>query len=193
MKNTLEAQILADALAPVKVSDESLSRASTMANEIVELQLAIDDLNNQIEIKGQRLLHLSNKALPELMKEIGMPYFELTDGSSVGIKTVYTGHIKDENRTAALQWLRTNGFGEMVKNEFKLAFGMSEDKKALALAKRLEKAGYSYEQKTGVHPSTLNAFIREQTEAGKPVSELLSPFIQDVAQVKRPKVKKEKK
>lgn len=193
MENTLEAQILADALAGPELTEDTLGRASKLANEMIQLQADIEELNGLIEAKGQRLLHLSQKALPDLMREKGMKDFTLTDGSTVGIKTVYTGHIKDENRTAALKWLRDNGFGEMVKNEFKLAFGMSEDKRAQALAKRLEKAGYSYEQKVGVHPSTLNAFIREQTEAGKPVSEFLSPFIQDVAQVKRPKVKKEKR
>ena len=131
--------------------------------------------------------------LPQLMRQCGVPAFEMTDGSTVDVKKVYSGSISEANSVEAFQWLRDNKFGALIKNTFKVALGMGDDKKAAKLVKALTRAKLKYEQKESVHSATLSSFIREQIEAGKELPEkLLGVFVYESAQIKPPKKKKGK-
>ena len=60
------------------------------------------------------------------MEEINLESFTLSDGSKINISPTYGG-IKVEDRPEAHQWLRDNGFGDLIKNSISAEFGMGED------------------------------------------------------------------
>ncbi len=166
-----------------------------LAEEIADLQEQIDDKDHRRRAIAEGVMEegkFKPGLLPELLKEIGIRSFTLADDTALEIGTIYRGSIKDDNREIALAWLRDNGFGAMIKNEFKLAFGKDEDAQARKLAAYFAKQGLSYDSKEGVHHSTLNAFIKDQTEKGRTIPDCLGPFITDVAKVVNRKVKKTK-
>jgi hypothetical protein len=71
------------------------------------------------------------------------------------------------NREAAYNWLRSNGLGDIIKNEITVSFGRNEDNKAATYANLAKGQGYQPTQKLKVEPMTLKALVRERIEAGK--------------------------
>jgi predicted NACHT family NTPase len=74
--------------------------------------------------------------------------------------------------------LRDNNHGDLIKNTISVDFGRGEDNDAADLKQGLNDMGRSYTDKTGVHPQTLRAFVREQVESGQTLPlDLLGVFI----------------
>jgi len=71
------------------------------------------------------------------------------------------------NREAAYNWLRSNGLGDIIKNEITVSFGRNEDNKAADYANLAKGQGYQPTQKLKVEPMTLKALVRERIESGK--------------------------
>jgi hypothetical protein len=102
----------------------------------------------------------------------------LADGRHLKVTNYYGASIKDAKKEAAFEWLRNNGFGDLIKNQVSCSFGRNEDEKAKSLIDSLQSQGYQSMQREWVEPSTLRAFIREQHEAGKQLPmDLLGAFV----------------
>jgi hypothetical protein len=71
------------------------------------------------------------------------------------------------NRDAAYGWLRSNGLGDIIKNDITVSFGRDEDNKAAQYANLAKGQGFQPTQKLKVEPMTLKALVRERIEAGK--------------------------
>jgi hypothetical protein len=69
----------------------------------------------------------------------------------------------------AFDWLRQNGFGDLIKNNVTLTFGRNEDSTAKNLVEDLRKKGHNVNQTEKVEPMTLKAFVKEQIQQGKNV------------------------
>ena len=72
-----------------------------------------------------------------------------------------------KNREAAYSWLRSNGLGDIIKNEVSVSFGRNEDNKAADYANLAKSRGFEPTQKLKVEPMTLKALVRERIESGK--------------------------
>ena len=80
------------------------------------------------------------------------------------------GYIVRTNKSKideALDWLRNNNHGDLIKNTVSIDYARGEDNAAEKMKQDLRTQGQSFTDKTGVHPQTLKAFVREQTESGK--------------------------
>ena len=77
--------------------------------------------------------------------------------------------IEQFKSIGAIQWLRDNDLGDIVKNEIIVNFGQSEDNKAMAYANLARESGYEPSQKESVHHSQLSVVIREWKEKGNEV------------------------
>ena len=64
------------------------------------------------------------------MEERGVKSIRMTDGQSVDIKPFYLGSITKEKQEEAFQWLRDNGYDDIIKNQVVVKFGRAEDEKA---------------------------------------------------------------
>ncbi len=70
-------------------------------------------------------------------------------------------------RRTSLCWLRSNGLGDIIKNDITVSFGRDEDNKAAEYANLARGQGFEPTQKLKVEPMTLKALVRERIEAGK--------------------------
>jgi len=104
--------------------------------------------------------------MPAMLAEIGISSFSLDDGSQVEVKQTYGASILVQNRPAAYEWLRENGYDDIIKNSVICQFGRGEDDQASAFAAFAQQQGYVPEQKTEIHPQTLRAFVKERVEEG---------------------------
>jgi hypothetical protein len=168
------------------VDNNDLKQVAALVRQQLVLEQRVEDLTAELKKAQQDLAHVSGEALPAALAEHGLTELKMADGSKVTVATVISANISKERSEAAHQWLRDNGFGDLIKNTVAVSFGKGEDEKAVDLVKELDAKGLNVDQKEAVHPSTLKAFCKEQIEKGTGVpSELFGIFIGQKSTIKK--------
>lgn len=167
------------------VDNTSLSTLSGLAKRQLEIEREIKEIEANLKNKKEEHRQVSQVDLPEAMAECGMSSFELDNGAKVSVKPFYNCSIPKDKYNDALSWLRDNNHGDLIKNTVSVDFGRGEDDKASNFKAELITSGTSYKDKTGVHPQTLRAFVKEQVESGQPLPlDLLGVFIGQQTNIK---------
>jgi hypothetical protein len=100
-------------------------------------------------------------------------------------KPFYSASIKEENRAEAYEWLRDNGYDDIIKNTVSVRFGRGEDQLCDTLLNLLREQNYPVEQAQKIEPQTLKAWVREQVERGSEFpTELFGAYIGQKATIK---------
>lgn len=118
-----------------------------------------DQLKKELTAMKEKL---SYELIPQAMQQLGLQTLELKTGEKIAIKPLLRVTPKVEDRPIVYQWLRDNGFGDLVKNEISASFGKGEDAKAENFKQEVIKLGLLPKQVEKVEPSTLRAFVNEQ-------------------------------
>ena len=164
---------------------------STVAQECVKLKNKEDEiasLEEQLKTKKAEADDISSRVIPELLAEQGLSEIKLADGSKVAVKKEFRCTLpKDEvKRTAAYQWLRDQGLGDIIKNNIFVTFGKGEDNKAKQLLDLAAENGFEPQQKSDVAWNTLTALYQERVQAGLDMpSESFSLWIKDKTKISR--------
>ena len=167
-------------------TDAELSKVSAKAQEQLDLEKEIKDLEEQLKETKKRHRVVSELELPEAMQEANLAEIVLTSGAKITVKPFYKGYISEEHRDDAMAWLVDNDHGSLIKNQVIINFGKNEDEKATETVERLKQQGLSPDVKQGVHPQTLNAFIKEQITGGKDIpAETFGIFVGSRANIKQ--------
>lgn len=185
-----EDELLQDAEGPQHglPNDNRIKSLSSLAEEVREKDQKIEELKQKLKDTQYERDKLVQEHIPDMMHELGMEQFVLNDGTGVEIKPEVYASIPEAKREMALEWLRQNGFGDLIKRTLTLQFGMGEDERAAETAKELYEEGHNFQQKTTVLPQTLKAFVREQDRNGNLLpEELFSIHRVTVAKFKQPK------
>jgi len=142
----------------------------SLANQVKSLKELEDELKadeESLKNKKKEIERISGEVIPTMLSEMGLSSLKLADGSAVDVKPYYTANISIANREAAYGWLRSNGLGDIIKNDITVSFGRNEDNKAAEYANLARGQGFQPTQKLKVEPMTLKALVRERIEAGK--------------------------
>ena len=158
-----------------------IDSTKTLSDEVIKLR----NLEDQVKASEEHTKTLKEKArelsqvvIPEMMKEMNITKLKLKDGASIEVSNFYSAKIIPEKQEAAFNWLRSNGLGDIIKNDVTVTFGRGEDNKAMAYATLAKGQGYEPVQKIGVHPQTLKAVVRERTESGQDLpADLFNTFV----------------
>ena len=128
-----------------------------------------EEINNlELMLKSKKeSLRQQNELIVQLMEERGVRSIKMKDGQSVDIKPFYTGTITKEKQEAAFEWLRDNGYDDIIKNQVVVKFGRAEDDKASSVQQELANQALDVDRNVKVEPMTLKGFIREMIESGK--------------------------
>ena len=171
-----------------KVDQQGLTSVAALARQIRDKEERIQDLEEKLKDEKKSLLKLTDEEMPAMLAEIGISSFSLDDGSTVEVKQTYGASILMDNRPAAYEWLRDNGYDDIIKNTVLCQFGRGEDDQASAFAAFAQQQGYVPEQKTEIHPQTLRAFVKERVEEGDAFPmELFGAWVGQRAVIKRGK------
>ena len=150
----------------MEITNEELNVVKNLAERQLLLENELADLGVKLKAKGEALKKVQEDLLPEAMAEIGLETYTLFSGEEVTIKTGIAATISKANAAEAFAWLKVNKHDDIIKNEFKVAFGRGEEEASKHLLDFLVKAGFDFTNKRGVHHSTLRAFCTEQMEKG---------------------------
>jgi len=175
-----------------KDQEEVLDRTEnikSLADQVKTLRDLEDQVKNDEELlkdKKKELERLSGEVIPTLLSEMGISSLKLADGSAVDVKPYYAANISLKNREEAYNWLRSNGLGDIIKNEITVSFGRDEDNKATTYVNLAKGQGYQPTQKLKVEPMTLKALVRERIENGKDMpSDIFNVFVGNRTTIKR--------
>ena len=156
-----------DVIDPQKLSEE-VEKLKTIQNTIKELEDRVKDLKEDEK-------YFSFIVIPKLMEDMNLKSLKLKDGSELKITNKFFASAKADKKQEAIQWLRSNGLGDIVKNEITVNFGQNEDNKAMAYASLARERGYEPLQKESVHHASLSVVMKEWKEKGKEIpSELFN-------------------
>ena len=184
------------------VRDEMLKDSKDLLDSVEVTTIAVEcqklkALEDKIEAAEENLKDLKLKAddvgsrvIPELLAEQALTSIKMSDGSTVSVKKEFRATIpKDEERRgAALQWLRDQGLGDIIKNNVSVTFGKGEDDKAEQLLNLAAEHGFQPQQKSDVAWNTLTALYQERVQAGMDMpSECFSLWIKDKTKISRKK------
>lgn len=167
----------------VELGGNAAASITKAANEMIALEGEVAALEADLKARKAKLAEVQERKLPDLMFEIGIKEFVLTDGRRLTVKDMVVASIpsksaidkaKDEERGPmlarqgeAFKWLEKNGHGDLIKNDLVIGFKKGEAKQAKALVTELRKRGINVEVNRSVNPQSLGAFCREQLAAGK--------------------------
>ena len=153
-----------DHLTPV--DDVSLKALAQKCNKLEDLQTEINQQEQNIKSLKEKQRKLSEEEIPTFLQEKGLTSIRLNNGTEVSVSEDIKPGVLVANRSFCYQWLRDNGFGDLIKNIVSVNFGMGEDKDALQLKKQIEELGLVCAEKEDVHYQTLKAFVGEQHRKG---------------------------
>jgi len=149
------------------LQDDDLSGLSKLIQRQLNLDSEIENMEETIkELKRERDL-LSSETIPTKMQELGINETTMKDGSKVTVKEGFHCRIPKAKEEEALQYLKEEGLGDIIKNQVSTSFGTGEDNMAGDLAGYIESNfGITPDVKKSVHPSTLKATLKKRHEEG---------------------------
>ncbi len=187
-------------------TEGELTKLSTLANLLLVGQEQIEHLKGKIQLAMDECDRIQFQAIPELMAQYGLSEFKLKDGSRITVKPVLKASMPSESAIEkchdldekellrdrldqCFAYLRSHGAEALIKNLIRVEFGKGKEKEAKQAVAALRKVGVMAQLTPNVHYQTLNAWVRERIEAGKPMDmELFKVFSGNIAIVESPKV-----
>jgi hypothetical protein len=169
----------------LQVKNEDLDSVGALARRAKLLEKEIDELDTVLKERKEQQRKLLEESIPAMLQELGMKKFVMADGSTIDVKPYYSASIKEENRAVAYQWLRDNGYDDIIKNTVSVRFGRNEDKLCETLINTLREQNYPVEQTEKIEPQTLKAWAREMVERGQEIpTETFSLYVGHKATIK---------
>jgi hypothetical protein len=152
-----------NAIDPTKLSEE-IEKLNSITAQITNVEASLKELKEQEK-------QLNNFTIPEIMEKMNLSTLKLKDGSELSVKKIYSATMKADKKAQAIQWLRNNGLGDIVKNEITVNFGQGEENKAAEYATLAKGQGYEPSQKEAVHAMTLKVTMEDWKNKGNEVPE----------------------
>ena len=173
----------ADAFADIKTEDGS--KLSNLVREAMRLQDEVRRYERAAKDAKSESLRIIRELIPSEMQEMGLDRVDV-DGNSVTLNQFVYASIPEANKAEAFAFLRDIGEDDIIKNEVKVQFGKGQDNEAGAFMDDCQKAGLDPEQKTAIHPMTLQATIKEWLKQGRDVNlELFGAYVGTEAKIRR--------
>ena len=132
-----------DLLEDVAPASNELGAVADMANRMLNLEKEISLLEESLKQKKQDLTKLAEQDLPDLMQELNVRDFTLSNGAKVEVNDIVSGSVpsagaidraKGDDKVAmeirqqqCFDWLRHNGAGDLIKSNVEVHFGRNED------------------------------------------------------------------
>jgi|TARA_Y100001972_G_scaffold40026_1_gene49529 hypothetical protein len=163
----------------------------SLADQVERLETfatTIEAAEENLKLLKKKRDHISGEVIPTMMTEMGLSELKLSDGSHLKVSTSYKAHITEANKETAFNWLRTNGLGDIIKNEISVSFGSNEDTRAADYADLAKSQGLEPTRKMKVESMTLKALVRERIEAGKEMpADIFGVYTENKTTIKRNK------
>ena len=153
-----------------QASSTSTAKLRDLAQNLIDLKREQEEAEKRLKHIKRQIHYLATREIPQEMVELGIDYVE-SSGMSISKQQVVSGSIPadPERRERAMDWLKDNDAGGLIRTEVKVAFGVNQSNEASHFIGGLEEGGQNFDAKVSVHPSSLKAFVRERLRSGEDV------------------------
>ena len=97
-----------------KIDQQGLQTVAELARHIRDEEEYIASLESDLKNAKKKLLKMTDEDMPAMLAEVGISSFALDDGSTVEVKQTYGASILVNNRPQAYDWLRENGYDDII-------------------------------------------------------------------------------
>lgn len=134
-----------------------------LANTLPALDAEIATKQAELDALVKRREEFAHTVLVDAFRQSNLEELTLTDGTKLSLKSKYFGSIPKEGSRYmdAMNWLRDNNHGGIIKSEVRVDVGRDEQARVAAKAALID-AGFLPVLNESVHSATLTAFINEQ-------------------------------
>lgn len=174
------------------VAPDQMVLLQNLATKLAEADLKVKEIEAQLKEAEKVASQIRENDLPQLMQSLGMKNFQLADGTKFELKEEIRASFfaKDPSRREpAFAWLREHRHEGLIKNQVTATFSVEQEaiaEKFVEFCKDKFDTPLNLQQKKDIHPSTLKAFLTEETREGRqPPLELFGAFVQTYVKVKR--------
>lgn len=163
-----------------------------------DVEMTIESLTQRLADQNAILSELRTRELPDLFEKLGIDSLGLDasgnlPGYDTKLKPYYSANLpkEGEGREEALALLKTYKAEDLSKTKVEVQFGRGDQKLTKKLTAFLRKSKIPFDSKTGVHASTLTAWVREKFTNKEPLSQsdlkTLGATVGKVVEMKRRK------
>jgi len=157
-------KVLTDAELKSVPPEEKMRRLGELARYQLKVEQELAELETAVVTKKQELAKVSEMDIPDLMDEIGIDEFRLSNGVRLTVSPYFTGKITTPQ---ALEWLEDNDYGDLIKGQVSIPYPKGFDQAQLkAIVMMAEQLGLRADNREEVHHSTLKAWIKEMVTKG---------------------------
>lgn len=170
------------------IGDNLMKQLEALADRQESLESEVEQLEELLEKKKNELKIIADQEFPSLLSGL-TGSLRLSDGRTVELNEKIRASIAGSKAGPACEWLDEHGHGELVKREFVIKFNRDDEAWAKKFQRDLDKRKkpLAYNVKRTVHPQTLQAWVKEQLQAGVDLPrETFGVYVQKTAKVKRP-------
>lgn len=154
--------------------DELNDLVRTMREE----ELALEELEEKVVAKKERVKDLAERQLPDLMERMGLTSATTKHGFKIEMKEKVIARIPKESRMQSIEWLKNQGYGAIVRHDFKLSFKLTQAQETELARRLLDDSGLPYKEDPNVHHATLTSFAKEKLANGEDLPESLFTVVQ---------------
>lgn len=148
-------------------NNQELKELSALCRRKLEADQEVESLEKRLKDAKDKARRITEIDIPEKMMTLGISQLRLDSGEVVSIDTFYSCSIPESAKVGAYTWLEENGYGALIKGEFKISTKKGETELKKKAIEVLNEAGLPYTFKESVHPMTLKSFVREYMDEGK--------------------------
>lgn len=168
------------------VDESGVSRMAKLARQQLQLEQRLVELEEETKDVARSLKQIQEEEIPNLMFELGVQSFKLTDGSEIKVQKYYAASIPKDRQAEAFSWLNDHGFGDLIKNQVATNFVRGQEQAAETFAQECVDRGLAVNTKKWVEPMTLKAFAKEQVESGADLpSDLFGLYVGNKAKIEK--------
>lgn len=156
-----------------KPSPDKLDKAREKLSELRDLEKEKQDLGVRLTKINEDMRIIKEKNLVELFDAAGIDALGLPPSGNlpayeVELTEYFHASIPEDKKSEAWQWMKATKNEDLVKTEFKVAFGLTSAARAKKFEAGLKKlVKDQYEKKQSVPWNTLTAFVKAEFKAGR--------------------------
>jgi len=173
-------------------TDEKLSKLTSICRRLVNKEREYSDYKSLASKSYEQLKDIREKEIPDAMMSLNISKFVMDDGTEIAVKDELYASINESKRKEALEWLDSNGLGDIIKHDITISFARGEHEEAERIKGVLQDNGQdSYLEKATVHPQTLKATFKDLRNKGEEIPDgLFNWYETPLAKVKLSKGEK---
>ena len=146
-----------------------LQRIVQLAQLMKKIAADVAALETQLAERKRAYNKIEQEDLPTLMQELGINSMKLDDGKTIELKSDVKVALTERTREPALTWLRTHGFGGLIKTSVMVTFGRGAHEEAVSVCNALAQEYDEVTLKEDVHHSTLKSFVMERMKKAEEI------------------------